>query len=86
MKNHESVVQTFREYKRSNNIRDSNDPMSRQTVLNLIKRWRETGNVADSSGRGRKRISNETVKTIECKVEDAEGEKSISVQNVLKIN
>ena len=57
MKNHETVVQTFRECKRSHNIRDSNDPISRQTLLNLINRWRETGNVADSSGRGRKRIS-----------------------------
>ena len=52
--------------------------------------------MADSSGRGRKRISNETVETIECEVEDAEGQTSIcklarnvvicksSVQNVLK--
>ena len=64
MKNHDSVVHTFREYKRSRNIRDSNHPISRQTLLNLIKRWRETGNVADSSGRGRKSISNETVETI----------------------
>ena len=96
MKNNESVVQTFREYKRRHNIKDSNDPISRQTLLNLIKRWRETGNVADSSGRGRKRISNETVETIECEVEDADGQTSIrklarnvdicksSVQNVLK--
>ena len=54
------------------NIKEvTNDPISRQTLLNLIKRWRETGNVADSSGHGRKRISIETVETIECEVEDA---------------
>jgi hypothetical protein len=85
-KNGESVAQTFRAYKTLKNMKGSGDPFHRQTLLNLVHRFRETGNVADLKGRGRPTIAEDVVEAVNTEICEREGRTSVrSLQNVLQI-
>lgn len=64
-KNNESVSETFCAYKAQKGIKDSGDPFTRHTLINLVQGWRETGSVADQRGkRGRPSADEEAVETV----------------------